>query len=139
MALPGRCPQATEGRASTRRKQGDSLTRIHVNLHASVLLLNVAFLLSPVLAVAPVSESACTALAAVLHFALLSSFTWMAIEGFNLYLLLGHVYNIYVRRYLLKLCAVGWGEQSLPPPLVPEASRQTGCLPPAALLFSSSS
>ncbi|XP_034494438.1 adhesion G-protein coupled receptor G5 isoform X2 [Ailuropoda melanoleuca] len=95
------------------RKQGDSLTRIHMNLHASVLLLNVAFLLSPVLAVAPVSESACTALAAVLHFALLSSFTWMAIEGFNLYLLLGHVYNIYVRRYLLKLCAVGWGVPAL--------------------------
>uniref|UniRef100_A0A452S9W6 Adhesion G protein-coupled receptor G5 n=1 Tax=Ursus americanus TaxID=9643 RepID=A0A452S9W6_URSAM len=95
------------------RKQGDSLTRIHVNLHASVLLLNVAFLLSPVLAVAPASESACAALAAVLHFALLSCFTWMAIEGFNLYLLLGHVYNIYVRRYLLKLCAVGWGVPAL--------------------------
>ncbi|XP_004395890.1 PREDICTED: probable G-protein coupled receptor 114 [Odobenus rosmarus divergens] len=91
------------------RKQGDSITRIHMNLHASVLLLNVAFLLSPALAVPPVSGAACTALAAILHFALLSCLTWMAIEGFNLYLLLGRVYNIYIRRYLLKLCAVGWG------------------------------
>ncbi|XP_032469235.1 adhesion G-protein coupled receptor G5 isoform X2 [Phocoena sinus] len=90
------------------RKPSDSLTCIHVNLHASVLLLNVAFLLSPVLAVPPVPESACVALAATLHYGLLSSFTWMAIEGFNLYLLLGRVYNIYIRRYVLKLCALGW-------------------------------
>ncbi|KAF5919670.1 hypothetical protein HPG69_000271 [Diceros bicornis minor] len=91
------------------RKQNNSITRIHMNLHASVLLLNVAFLLSPALAVPPVPESACTALAAILHYALLSCLTWMAIEGFNLYLLLGRVYNVYIRRYLLKLCAVGWG------------------------------
>ncbi|XP_014593941.1 adhesion G-protein coupled receptor G5 isoform X2 [Equus caballus] len=91
------------------RRQRDSITRIHMNLHASVLLLNVAFLLSPTLAVTPVPGSVCAALAAVLHFALLSCLTWMAIEGFNLYLLLGRVYNIYIRRYVLKLCAVGWG------------------------------
>ncbi|XP_046539045.1 adhesion G-protein coupled receptor G5 isoform X1 [Equus quagga] len=91
------------------RRQRDSITRIHMNLHASVLLLNVAFLLSPTLALTPVPGSVCAALAAVLHFALLSCLTWMAIEGFNLYLLLGRVYNIYIRRYVLKLCAVGWG------------------------------
>nr|XP_031536499.1 adhesion G-protein coupled receptor G5 isoform X1 [Vicugna pacos]XP_031536500.1 adhesion G-protein coupled receptor G5 isoform X1 [Vicugna pacos] len=91
------------------RKQSDSITRIHMNLHASVLFLNVAFLLSPVLAMPPVPRSACTALAAILHYALLSCLTWMAIEGFNLYLLLGRVYNVYIRRYVLKLCAVGWG------------------------------
>ncbi|XP_070356646.1 adhesion G-protein coupled receptor G5 isoform X2 [Equus asinus] len=91
------------------RRQRDSITRIHMNLHASVLLLNVAFLLSPMLALTPVPGSVCAALAAVLHFALLSCLTWMAIEGFNLYLLLGRVYNIYIRRYVLKLCAVGWG------------------------------
>ncbi|XP_059009223.1 adhesion G-protein coupled receptor G5 isoform X1 [Mustela lutreola] len=95
------------------RKQGDSMTRIHMNLHASVLLLNVTFLLSPLPATPPVPGSACTAVAAILHFALLSCLTWTAIEGFNLYLLLGHVYNIYIRRYLLKLCAVGWGVPAL--------------------------
>ncbi|XP_077607466.1 adhesion G-protein coupled receptor G5 isoform X5 [Crocuta crocuta] len=92
------------------RKQGDSITHIHMNLHASVLLLNVAFLLSPVL---PGPGPACTAMGAVLHFALLSCLTWMAIEGFNLYLLLVRVYNIYIRRYMLKLCAVGWGVPAL--------------------------
>nr|XP_020819359.1 adhesion G-protein coupled receptor G5 isoform X10 [Phascolarctos cinereus] len=38
-----------------------------------------------------------------------SCLTWMAIEGFNLYLLLVRVYNIYIQRYILKLCAFGWG------------------------------
>ncbi|XP_024407260.2 adhesion G-protein coupled receptor G5 [Desmodus rotundus] len=91
------------------RKKGDSLTCIHMNLHVAVLLLNITFLLSPTLAVPSVPGSACIALAAVLHYALLSCLTWMAIEGFNLYLLLVCVYNVYIRRYVLKLCAVGWG------------------------------
>ncbi|KAJ8782630.1 hypothetical protein J1605_000609, partial [Eschrichtius robustus] len=107
VALPGDVP-VTEGHAPTRRKQSDSITCIHMNLHASVLLLNVSFLLSPVLAMPPVPGSACVALAATLHYALLSCLAWMAIEGFNLYLLLGRVYNIYIRRYVLKLCTVGW-------------------------------
>nr|XP_051702768.1 LOW QUALITY PROTEIN: adhesion G-protein coupled receptor G5 [Oryctolagus cuniculus] len=95
------------------RKQSDTTTRIHVNLHASVLLLNVAFLLSPALAGGPAPGAACTALAAGLHYALLSCLTWVAIEGFHLYLLLGRVYNIYVRRYVFKLCALGWGLPAL--------------------------
>lgn len=80
-----------------------------MNLHTAVLLLNVAFLLSPVLAAGP--RAVCTALAAGLHYALLSCLTWVAIEGFNLCLLLGRVYNVYVHRYVLKLCALGWGER----------------------------
>ncbi|KAK1330674.1 hypothetical protein QTO34_010874 [Cnephaeus nilssonii] len=91
------------------RKQSNFISRIHMHLHASVLLLNIAFLLSPALALPSVPGAACMALGAVLHYALLSCLTWMAIEGFNLYLLLGRVYNIYIRRYVLKLCAVGWG------------------------------
>lgn len=82
-----------------------------MNLHGSVLLLNATFLLSSRLSLLlTVPGPVCTVLAAALHYALLSSLTWMAIEGFNLYLLLGHVYNVYIRRYLLKLCVLGWGK-----------------------------
>ncbi|XP_052022822.1 adhesion G-protein coupled receptor G5 isoform X2 [Apodemus sylvaticus] len=95
------------------RKQRDSTTRIHMNLQGSVLLLNATFLLSSRMAPPTVSRPVCTVLAAALHYALLSSLTWMAIEGFNLYLLLGHVYNVYIRRYLLKLCGLGWGFPAL--------------------------
>ncbi|KAM6223748.1 adhesion G-protein coupled receptor G5 [Rhynchocyon petersi] len=91
------------------RKQNDSMAHIHVNLNASVLLLNATFLLSLILATTPVPGSACTAVAAILHYALLSCLTWMASEGFNLYLLIVRVYNIYIHRYVLKLGAVAWG------------------------------
>lgn len=133
-ALPGDI-QVAEGHAPTRRKQSDSVTRIHMNLHASVLLLNITFLLSPVLATPPVPGAACVVLAATLHYALLSCLTWMAIEGFNLYLLLGRVYNVYIRRYVLKLCAVGWGKHGLPALLLPEASRRSWVSVPSVLFF----
>ncbi|CAH7079765.1 Adgrg5 [Phodopus roborovskii] len=95
------------------RKQSNSITRIHMNLHGSVLLLNVSFLLSSQMALPTVPKSVCMVLAATLHYALLSCLTWMAIEGCNLYLLLGRVYNVYIHRYLLKLCVLGWGFPAL--------------------------
>ncbi|MEQ2162768.1 hypothetical protein GOODEAATRI_023156 [Goodea atripinnis] len=52
----------------------------------------------------------CRGLGLFLHWSLLATLTWVALEGFHLYLLLIRVFNIYVRRYLLKLCIVGWGE-----------------------------
>ncbi|XP_051830503.1 adhesion G-protein coupled receptor G5 isoform X2 [Antechinus flavipes] len=88
------------------KKKRDSTTYIHINLHVSVILLNVTFLLSPSLVFQPIG---CVAMAALLHYSLLSCLTWMAIEGFNLYLLFVRVYNIYIRKYILKLCALGWG------------------------------
>ncbi|XP_039769594.1 adhesion G-protein coupled receptor G5 [Ornithorhynchus anatinus] len=92
------------------RKEDNCLWQIHINLPGSVLLLNGTFLL----AVALASEGpGCVALASFLHFSLLSCLTWMAIEGFHLYRLLVRVYNIYIRHYLLKLCAFGWGFPSL--------------------------
>lgn len=84
-----------------------------MNLNGSVLLLNVTFLLSSQMTLPTMPRPVCKVLAAVLHYALLSSLTWMAIEGFNFYLFLGRVYNAYIRRYLLKLCMLGWGKGHL--------------------------
>lgn len=52
----------------------------------------------------------CRGLGLFLHWSLLATFSWAALEGFHLYLLLVKVFNIYVRRYMLKLSLVGWGE-----------------------------
>lgn len=84
-----------------------------MNLNGSVLFLNVTFLLSSQMVPPTVPRSVCMVLAATLHYALLSSLTWMGVEGFNLYLLLGRVYNVHIRRYLLKLCVLGWGKGQL--------------------------
>ncbi|XP_062442825.1 adhesion G-protein coupled receptor G5-like [Rhea pennata] len=90
-----------------RRKKSDDTTKIHMNLLGALFLLNIGFLLSEPLALAPMGL--CQAEAAFLHGCLLCTLAWVAAEAFHLYLLLIKVYNVYVRRYLLKLCLFGWG------------------------------
>lgn len=56
----------------------------------------------------------CRGLGLLLHWSLLASFFWMALEGFHLYLLLVRVFNIYIKKYVLKLSLVAWGEGIVP-------------------------
>lgn len=58
------------------------------------------------------ADGLCVATAAVLHYFLLASFTWMGLEAVHMHLTLIRVFNSYVSFYLLKLCAVGWGKNS---------------------------
>uniref|UniRef100_A0A8C0J8V5 Adhesion G protein-coupled receptor G5 n=1 Tax=Chelonoidis abingdonii TaxID=106734 RepID=A0A8C0J8V5_CHEAB len=95
-----------------RKKSRDYTNKIHMNLLGALFLLNVFFLLSGPLASVH-SRWLCRGTAAFLQYSLLCCLTWMAIEGFHLYLLLIKVYNVYIRRYILKLCAVGWGLPAL--------------------------
>ncbi|XP_032416336.1 adhesion G-protein coupled receptor G2-like [Xiphophorus hellerii] len=93
----------------TKRKlRADDSKKIHISLAVALILLNVHFLSSQA-AAASSSTELCLYVALLLHYSLLASFTWMALEGFHLYLLLVKVFNVYVRRYLLKLSVVGWG------------------------------
>ncbi|XP_065422928.1 adhesion G-protein coupled receptor G5 [Chrysemys picta bellii] len=97
---------------ASRKKSRDYTAKIHMNLLGALFLLNVFFLLSGPLASVQ-STWLCRGTAAFLQYSLLCCLTWMAIEGFHLYLLLIKVYNVYIRRYVLKLCAVGWGLPAL--------------------------
>ncbi|TFK00268.1 transcriptional repressor NF-X1 [Platysternon megacephalum] len=97
---------------ATRKKSRDYTTKIHMNLLGALFLLNVSFLLSGPLASVHATWL-CRGTAAFLQYSLLCCLTWMAIEGFHLYLLLIKVYNVYISRYVLKLCAVGWGLPAL--------------------------
>ncbi|XP_045564594.1 adhesion G-protein coupled receptor G5 isoform X1 [Salmo salar] len=94
---------------ATQRGTGTDISlKVHINLSVALILLNLHFL--PSQQVAALSSSGpCIYVAVLLHYSLLATFTWTAIEGFHLYLLLVRVFNIYVRRYLLKLSLVGWG------------------------------
>ncbi|XP_037835970.1 adhesion G-protein coupled receptor G2-like isoform X2 [Kryptolebias marmoratus] len=82
--------------------------KIHISLSVALILLNLHFLPSEAVA-AMSSTEFCFYMALGLHYSLLATFSWMALEGFHLYLLLVKVFNIYIRRYLLKLSVVGWG------------------------------
>ncbi|MCI4383160.1 hypothetical protein PGIGA_G00023070 [Pangasianodon gigas] len=91
-----------------RKRKSEHSVVIHVQLSGSLFLLHLFFLAST-LGSGTEKKPVCQCLGLILHWALLATFTWTAIEGFHLYLLLVRVFNIYIRRYLLKLSLVGWG------------------------------
>nr|XP_040022978.1 adhesion G-protein coupled receptor G1-like isoform X2 [Gasterosteus aculeatus aculeatus] len=97
---------------TNRKVRADVSMKVHINLVIALILLNLHFLPSQWVA-AWSSTGLCLYAALSLHYSLLATFSWMALEGFHLYLLLVRVFNIYIRRYLLKLSLVGWGVPAL--------------------------
>ncbi|XP_051236087.1 adhesion G-protein coupled receptor G1 isoform X9 [Dicentrarchus labrax] len=98
------------------RRRPEKAIGVHMHLTGALLCLHLSFLLS-CFWVRLVNETeegwVCRGLGLFLHWSMLATFSWMALEGFHLYLLLVRVFNIYVRRYLLKLSLVGWGFPTL--------------------------
>ncbi|KAM4693691.1 adhesion G-protein coupled receptor G6 isoform 2-T2 [Discoglossus pictus] len=86
----------------------DYPSKILMNLSTALLFLNLFFLLDGWLASFDIN-GLCIAVAALLHFFLLSTFTWMALEAVHMYIALVKVFNTYIRRYILKFCIIGWG------------------------------
>ncbi|KAM4041384.1 adhesion G-protein coupled receptor G6 isoform 3-T3 [Anomaloglossus baeobatrachus] len=86
----------------------DYPSKILMNLSTALLFLNLFFLLDGWLASFDINEL-CIAVAALLHFFLLASFTWMGLEAVHMYIALVKVFNTYIRRYILKFCIIGWG------------------------------
>lgn len=84
-----------------------------MNLSTALLFLNLLFLLDGWVTSFHV-DGLCTAIAALLHFFLLATFTWMGLEAIHMYIALVKVFNTYIRRYLLKFCIIGWGKPPKP-------------------------
>lgn len=68
------------------------------------------FLLDSWLALYTDAVGLCISTAFFLHYFLLSSFTWMGLEAFHLYLSIVKVFRNFVSHYMLKFSLVGWGE-----------------------------
>ncbi|KFP76318.1 putative G-protein coupled receptor 97, partial [Acanthisitta chloris] len=81
---------------------------LHMNLVSSLLLLNLVFLLNSGLS-GGTQPGTCKVLGGLTHYCLLCCFTWMALEGCQLYLLFVKVLGTYIHHYLAKLCLLGWG------------------------------
>ena len=100
---------------SFRKRRPEKVIGVHMQLSGALLCLHLSFLLCCFwvwLFNKEEEDWVCRFLGLFLHWSLMATFCWTALEGFHLYLLLVQVFNIYVRRYLLKLSLVGWGEWS---------------------------
>ncbi|XP_027702223.1 adhesion G-protein coupled receptor G4 [Vombatus ursinus] len=91
-----------------RQLRQDNPSKILINLCVSLLMLNLLFLTNSWLT-AFENSGLCIALAMLLHYFLISSFTWMGLEAVHMYFSLVKVFNVYVKNYMLKFCLVGWG------------------------------
>ncbi|XP_066506908.1 adhesion G-protein coupled receptor G2 [Hoplias malabaricus] len=87
----------------------DIPSKILIQLCLALLLLNLVFLLDSWLALYPNAVGLCISTAFFLHYFLLASFTWMALEAVHMYLALVKVFNTYISRFMLKLGLAGWG------------------------------
>uniref|UniRef100_A0A8C0QQK5 Adhesion G protein-coupled receptor G3 n=1 Tax=Chelonoidis abingdonii TaxID=106734 RepID=A0A8C0QQK5_CHEAB len=99
-------------RFAYKKFKSNDTAKIHVNLTSSLLLLNLAYLLNRRI-FSMGHLGLCKGIGGFTHYCLLCCFTWMAIEAFQLYLLVIKVTNIYMRHYMVKLCLVGWGFPAL--------------------------
>ncbi|XP_064025175.1 adhesion G-protein coupled receptor G6 isoform X3 [Pogoniulus pusillus] len=90
----------------------DYPSKILMNLSSALFFLNLIFLLDGWIASFNI-DGLCIAVAALLHFFLLATFTWMGLEAVHMYIALVKVFNTYIRRYILKFCIIGWGLPAL--------------------------
>lgn len=84
-------------------------SKIVIQLCLALLLLNLTFLLDAWLALYPNVMGLCISTAFFLHYFLLASFTWMAMEAVHMYIALVKVFNTYVSHFMVKLGLAGWG------------------------------
>ncbi|KAM4593846.1 adhesion G-protein coupled receptor G2-like [Odontesthes bonariensis] len=93
---------------TNRELRGDDSKKVHIGLVIALILLNTHFLPSQWVATVS-SPGLCFYMALSLHYSLLATFSWIALEGFHLYLHFVKVFNIYIKSYLLKVNIVAWG------------------------------
>ncbi|XP_034297522.1 adhesion G-protein coupled receptor G4 [Pantherophis guttatus] len=97
---------------STDKVLEDYPSKILVNLCFALLMLNLAFLVNSWLAMFQ-NRGLCIAAAVILHYFLLSAFTWMGLEAVNMYFALVKVFKVYIPYYMLKFSIAGWGIPAL--------------------------
>nr|KAG5699357.1 hypothetical protein BaRGS_008265 [Batillaria attramentaria] len=86
----------------------DNPSKILINLCLALALSNFVFLVG-MQDYAFNSLAGCKAVSVLLHFFLLSSLSWMAVEAFYMYLALVLVFKTYFTNFILKCSVVGWG------------------------------
>ncbi|XP_030830978.1 adhesion G-protein coupled receptor G2-like [Strongylocentrotus purpuratus] len=98
---------------SIKRVRSSQTHRIFICLCVTLLCLYSTFLVIVALDTefqhAEVVGIPCIVLAALVHYFVLSSITWMGIEGFHTYLVIIRVFDTYIPKFMIKAAVVGWG------------------------------
>ncbi|KAM8726123.1 adhesion G-protein coupled receptor G5 [Acanthopagrus schlegelii] len=90
-----------------RRAKASTSTRILIQLVTAMFLLNLSFLVNNYVAKTKHTVG-CKIMAAIMHYFMLATFTWFAVQAFHLCLQLYMEGKIVIRRYMLKVCIISW-------------------------------
>ncbi|XP_032442153.1 adhesion G-protein coupled receptor G2-like isoform X2 [Xiphophorus hellerii] len=90
-----------------RKTKASSSTQILIHLVCALFLLNLTFVVNHFVAKLN-SDVGCEIMAAVMHYSMLTTFSWFAAQGFHLCLQLYRGGNIAIKRYLLKVSVITW-------------------------------
>lgn len=89
-----------------RSAKSSQATKILFNLFITMFFLNFAFLLNETISGLN-QYGACVAIAAAMHYFLLSTFTWFFLVAFHIFLQLRQLHTV-INHYLLKIFIAGW-------------------------------
>ncbi|KAM4540347.1 adhesion G-protein coupled receptor G2-like [Fundulus diaphanus] len=90
-----------------RKNKASQAVKILMNLFVALFILNFCFLINESIANLKIFV-ACVAMAAVLHYSMLATFTWFFMQALHLYFNL-HKISTDVKFYMHKICITGWG------------------------------
>ncbi|XP_053301625.1 adhesion G-protein coupled receptor G2 isoform X1 [Pleuronectes platessa] len=90
-----------------RRTKATDSTKILINLVLALCLLDLLFLINS--SVAGMKNAVgCKVVAALMHYSMLATFTWFAVQALHLCIQLYTKGNIVINRYMLKVCLASW-------------------------------
>ncbi|XP_031437091.1 uncharacterized protein adgrg11 [Clupea harengus] len=95
-----------------RKGKVSNSNHILTHLFLALFLLNITFVSNEWIANLE-NDVACKIIAGLMHYSMLSSFTWYAVEAFHLILQLTKYATVSIPHYKLKLCFVGWSPAAL--------------------------
>nr|XP_019953342.1 PREDICTED: adhesion G-protein coupled receptor G2-like [Paralichthys olivaceus] len=95
-----------------RRTKATDTTKILIHLVVAMFLLNFTFLINNTVAGLK-NSMGCKIMAAVMHYFMLATFTWFAVQAFHLCLQVYKGGNIVIHRYMLKVCILAWATPSV--------------------------
>ncbi len=99
-----------------RKAKSNQATKNLMNMFVALFLLNGSFLSNESVANTE-DNAACVFIALLLHYSMLTTFTWFFIQALHMYLWLLRQ-NVTITNYMRKITVLGWGELQQQKPII---------------------